>query len=182
MQRKTLYLLGLVTLLVFPLPALWALWYFEDISPWKVLAFDSFWSGKTLLGLEFGILYAFIAMLAFENKWIQREISKQQHLIRDLHLNLFDKVFLSFCAGFGEELLFRAGMQHWAGVWITSIVFIAIHGYLNPKKKGIFLYGLILLPFIFTLGYFLEFMGIWFAIAAHFSYDLVLFIQSDEEN
>lgn len=181
MQKKSLYLLGLVTLLIFPIPALWALWFFEDISPWTILSLDTILTGKTLLGLEFGILYACIAMLAFQNKWIKREIEKQQNTLRDLRLNLFDKLFLSFCAGFGEELLFRSGMQHWAGVWITSIFFIAIHGYFNPKKKGIFLYGIILLPFILALGFSLEKMGIWFAIAAHFSYDLILFIQSDEE-
>jgi hypothetical protein len=98
-----------------------------------------------------------------------------------MNLNLVDKIFLSFCAGFGEEILFRVGVQHWLGIWITSILFIAIHGYLNPKKWRLSLYGILLLPFILSLGSWLSPMGIWFCIAAHFSYDLMLFISIDRD-
>jgi len=44
------------------------------------------------------------------------------------------------------------------------------------------LYGLIILPFIVLLSYGFEFFGLWFAIAAHFAYDAVLFTAIVMEN
>jgi membrane protease YdiL (CAAX protease family) len=181
MTKKRIYILGMITMLVFPIPALWALWFFKDISPLEVMDFGSLFQWQTLLGLAWGVIFAFISMKLLHNKWFDQELKKQEEMISSMHLNLFDKIFLSLCAGFGEEILFRSGMQTWAGIWITSIVFIAIHGYLNPKKPRLSLYGLMLMPFILSLGYALEPLGIWFCIAAHFAYDLVLFLYIDEE-
>lgn len=181
MSKKRIYILGIITLLAFPLPALWALWFFKDVSPREIMDFGNFFHWSTILGLVWGIAFAFISMKFMQHKWFDQELKKQEELISGLNLNVFDKVFLSFCAGFGEEILFRSGMQTWAGIWITSIVFIAIHGYLNPKKPRLSLYGLLLIPFIVSLGYALEPLGIWFCIAAHFAYDLVLFLSIDDK-
>lgn len=182
MQIKTrIHLLGLITLLVFPIPAFWALWYLESINPWKILDFNNLINPKTLLGLSWGIFFAIFSVRIFQLKIFGNELDQQEKLIQSMNLNLTDKIFLSFCAGFGEEILFRVGVQHWLGIWITSILFIAIHGYLNPKKWRLSLYGILLLPFILSLGFWLAPMGIWFCIAAHFSYDLVLFIGIDRE-
>lgn len=104
-----------------------------------------------------------------------------ESMVRDMKLTFWDCVFLSICAGVGEELLFRSGVQFYLGPIITSVVFVAIHGYLNPFNWRMSLYGLIVLPFIFLISYgFMEF-GLWFAIAAHFSYDLVLFLSMSNE-
>jgi membrane protease YdiL (CAAX protease family) len=182
MQIKTrIHFLGLITLLVFPIPAFWALWYFKEINPWEVLDFNNLINPKTLLGLSWGMIYAVFSMSIFQLKIFGNELDRQEKLIQSMNLNLVDKIFLSFCAGFGEEILFRVGVQHWLGIWITSILFIAIHGYLNPKKWRLSLYGILLLPFILSLGSWLSPMGIWFCIAAHFSYDLMLFVSIDKD-
>jgi hypothetical protein len=182
MQIKTrIHFLGLITLLVFPIPAIWALWYFEEINPLEILDLNQLINPKTLLGLSWGMIYAVFSMSIFQLKIFGNELDRQEKLIQSMNLNLLDKIFLSFCAGFGEEILFRVGVQHWLGIWITSILFIAIHGYLNPKKWRLSLYGILLLPFILSLGYWFSPMGIWFCIAAHFSYDLMLFISIDKE-
>ncbi len=182
MQIKTrIHLLGLITLLVFPIPAFWVLWYFEAINPWKILDFNNLINPKTLLGLSWGMIYAVFSMSVFQLKIFGNELDRQEKLIQSMNLNLVDKIFLSFCAGFGEEILFRVGVQHWLGIWITSILFIAIHGYLNPKKWRLSLYGILLLPFILSLGFWFAPFGIWFCIAAHFSYDLMLFVSIDKE-
>ena len=175
-----IYLLGIITLVIFPIPALWALWYFDNQSVWNILDFKHFLDPKTLLGLCWGMIFALISMRVFQFKIFGNELDRQEKLIQSMNLNLVDKIFLSFCAGFGEEILFRSGVQHWMGIWITSILFIAIHGYLNPKKWRLSLYGILLLPFILSLGYWLAPMGIWFCIAAHFSYDLMLFLSIDK--
>lgn len=175
-MKTRIYILGIITLLVFPVPALWALWYFENRDPWQILDFHAILDPKTLLGLSWGFIFAVVSMICFQSKIFADELDKQERLLLSMNLNIFDKFFLSFCAGFGEEILFRAGIQHWVGVWITSITFVAVHGYLNPKNWKLSLYGLAILPFILSLGFWLEPMGIWFCIAAHFGYDLMLFM------
>src|SRR5690606_18677537 len=132
------------------------------------LDFKSIVDPKTLLGLSWGFIFAVFSMFCFQSKIFSHEMQKQEKMILSLNLTIFDKFFLSFCAGFGEEILFRSGVQHWLGIWITSILFIAIHGYFNPKKWRLSLYVLLILPFILSLGFWLEPIGIWFCIAAHF--------------
>lgn len=182
MSKVRIYVFGIITLLVFPIPALWALWYVENINPWKVLDFGALIDARTMLGLSWGFVFAVISMFCFQSKIFEGEMQKQEELLASLNLNLFDKIALSFCAGFGEEILFRSGIQHWLGVWITSILFIAIHGYFNPKNWKMSLYGFLILPFILSLGFWLEPMGIWFCIAAHFAYDLMLFLSVKKIN
>ena len=66
-------------------------------------------------------------------------------------------------------------MQPYLGWLFTSIFFVALHGYLNPWNWRFSVYGLIILPFIFAISLGFNHFGIWFSIAAHFSYDAVLF-------
>jgi hypothetical protein len=97
-------------------------------------------------------------------------------ILTNLPLTYSDGIFLSACAGIGEELLFRAGIQPLLGPWITSVVFVALHGYLNPWNWKFSMYGLIVLPFIVIISFGFVHFGLWFSIAAHFAYDAVLFV------
>lgn len=183
MPKSRVYLLGFITLLIFPLPALAALWYFVGKNPWEIMEFDQLLQPIQLIGLSFGMTYAVVCLYLFQLPVFENELDKQERLIASMNLKLIDKIFLSFCAGFGEEILFRAGVQHGLGIWVTSILFVAIHGYLNPKNWRLSLYGLALLPFIVCLGYAYNTFGLWFCIAAHFSYDLMIFLSiQPEEN
>lgn len=184
MNKKIIYVLGLVTLIGFPIVGLAILWFFSDKNPYQVLEINSISFQYILIGLLVGILYAFLSLWIFNKPFFEGELNKQKRLISSLNLNLIDKLFLSFCAGFGEEILFRAGMQYYLGIWITSVIFVAIHGYLNPKKPRLAIYGLFLIPFIILLGFFYHYLGLWCAIAAHFSYDFILFlfIKKDEKD
>ncbi|MFM7661183.1 MAG: CPBP family intramembrane glutamic endopeptidase [Bacteroidota bacterium] len=127
-------------------------------------------------GLEFGFVYGILAMLLLQAPLFEKLPNRIDHLVRSMNLNVGDAIFLSFCAGFGEELLFRSGIQYYLGIILTSITFVAIHGYLNPKNWRYSMYGLIVLPFILLLSMGFESFGLWFAISAHFAYDAVLFI------
>lgn len=176
MRGKTSFLvLGLITLLIFPLPALWALNFFESKSILEILALNDVFSLRTLIGLEIGVFYALLVIIIGQAPIFDAISGPQERILKSLNLNWADILFISFCAGFGEEILFRAGIQTWLGPWWTSILFIAVHGYFNPKSWKKSLYGFILLPFILILSYGYDFYGLWFCIAAHFSYDLVLF-------
>ena len=102
--------------------------------------------------------------------------NRVENLVKSMNLNFIDVVFLSVCAGVGEELLFRAGIQPLLGVWVTSVLFVSIHGYLNPFNWRISLYGFLVLPFILLISFGYDTFGQWFSIGAHFSYDLILFL------
>lgn len=85
-------------------------------------------------------------------------------------------ILLSLCAGIGEELLFRGAIQPWLGIWLTAALFIALHGYLNPKNKPLFIYGIVLLVVSAGFGYLLPKYGIYATMSAHFWIDVVLML------
>lgn len=184
MQPKVqFHILGWITLILFPALAFFALDYFEDINYISVLELDKILTPYTLLGIEFGLIYGLVILALSQFSIFQEMSSKQERMLKSLNLGWGDIIFMSFCAGFGEEILFRAGIQTWLGPWLTSFLFIAVHGYFNPTSLKKSVMGVVLFPFILTLAFAYENIGLWFCIAAHFSYDLLMFklaIRSNE--
>ncbi|PKR81311.1 hypothetical protein CW751_04430 [Brumimicrobium salinarum] len=170
------YLLSIITLLLFPAIGLLLLWFFSNINLLSVFELDKIVSPMTLLGLEFGFLYGFVVIAITQLPMFEEMSKPQTRMLKNLNLKWPDVIFMSFCAGFGEEILFRAGLQTFLGPWLTSFLFIAIHGYFSPfslKKNAI---GILLFPFILLISYAYDVFGLWFCVAAHFSYDLLMFI------
>lgn len=175
--------MGLVTLLVFPIPTFIALPWLETISFHSIFQWENLTVFKIGIGIELGVAYAFLALLFMQSPIFESMPNRVEKIVRDMHLTIWDCIFLSLCAGIGEELLFRSGVQYYLGPFITAIIFVAIHGYLNPFNWKMSLYGLIVMPFILLISYGFITFGLWFAIAAHFAYDLVLFLViTAEEN
>jgi len=174
--------MGLVTLLIFPIPTFIALPWLEAISINSIFQWENFTVFNIGIGIELGVAYAFLALLFMQAPIFESMPNRVEKIVQDMHLTLWDCVFLSLCAGIGEELLFRSGVQYYLGPLITAIFFVAIHGYLNPFNWKMSLYGLIVLPFILLISYGFITFGLWFAIAAHFAYDLVLFLVITKEN
>lgn len=132
MRPKTqFHLLGWVTLIVFPLPAFLVLHYFEGISLGEFFQKDKLTLSMVLLGVNAGLFYAFIILILGQFPAFQEQSVRQVRMIKALRLNWGDILFISICAGVGEELLFRAGMQFYLGPWLTSLIFVAIHGYFS---------------------------------------------------
>ncbi len=182
MTKKQLYLLGLVTLVVFPLPTFFVLGWLEEKELLSIFEFDSFTWKPVLLGLGLGIGYAIIALQLMKASVFEKLPSRIEHIVKAMNLNLLDCLFISICAGVGEELLFRSGVQYYLGPILTSTLFVAVHGYLNPWNWRMSLYGLIVLPFILLIAYGFIYFGLWFAITAHFVYDFVLFLSISRED
>ena len=174
-MRNQMILFGWITLLVFPIPGFCLQYYFNQTSFLDFIAFDDFLIVPLVYGLQLGIVYGFIAYLFMKAPFFEKVPVKINKLVRSMKLSVFDGLFLSLCAGIGEELLFRQGIQSFTGVLLTSVLFVALHGYLNPFNLRFSVYGFIVLPFIILISYGLDVFGIWFCIAAHFSYDAVLF-------
>ncbi len=169
-------LLGLVTLLLFPLPGFYLLDYFHETSLTEFFDVQNIKLISIGYGLELGFAYAFIAYLFMKAPFFEQLPNRVDLIIDQLPLTYADGIFLSICAGIGEELLFRAGIQPLLGPWITSIIFVALHGYLNPWNWKFSMYGLIVLPLIFIISFGFIHLGLWFSISAHFAYDAVLFV------
>jgi uncharacterized protein len=148
----------------------------EGISPLEILAIQDLTLLKFGLGIEFGVFYAFIALIFMRSRVFEGLPHRMEKLIKSMRLNFFDCMFLSLCAGIGEEFLFRSGVQFYLGPLLTSFLFVALHGYFSFRNWKVSLYGLIVFPFILLISLGLSEFGIWFCIAAHFAYDLVLFL------
>ena len=176
MKQRILWL-GLLTLLGFPLLGFLLLYFFAPQDNYIAFAFASnyYWYTEIGIGIITGGAMGVFAKWFIELPLIQSSTSKYERLFDALQLNFYNIIFLSLAAGIGEELLFRVGVQHFLGVEITAIVFVAIHGYLNPKDWRISIYGVILTLFIILLGYFRIHIGIISAITAHAFYDFILF-------
>jgi membrane protease YdiL (CAAX protease family) len=182
--RKQVLIFGWLTLLIFPIPGFLMRYWLTDTH---FLGFFE-WQNLTIIsvgfGLQLGFVYGILGYFLMQAPIFEKLPTRIERLIGEMKLKWYDGIFLSICAGFGEEFLFRAGLQFLTGPIIGAIIFVALHGYLNPWNWRFSLYGLIVLPFILLIAYGYEMFGIWFCVAAHFAYDAVLFrfMYEEEKN
>jgi membrane protease YdiL (CAAX protease family) len=173
-MNKSVFLLGLITLLGFGIGGILIITYFQDLS------FLEIWrrGDSTFLQLGKGGLAGLsasgIALFIISRKFFEKEGAFYYGLIGKLSLNRSGIIFLSLCAGIGEEIFFRAAIQPFLGISLTSFLFVLLHGYLTPKNLRLSIYGLVLTVIIIGFGYLFELSGLLAAITAHAVFDLVL--------
>lgn len=92
--------------------------------------------------------------------------------IKQIHFTPFDRIQVSLFAGAGEELLFRGAVQPVLGIWITSFIFIAIHGYVSIRSAGHLIFTLLFFALSMMLGILYETAGLISAMSAHAVYDV----------
>lgn len=172
MSKWRVYLMGFATLLMAPLG-----WLLCGMPPvWEFLQLDRIGHLWTAIGVEFGVFTGILMLIFTNTETARKSFSVQHQLIKALRLNFVDILFLSLCAGFGEEILFRIAVQQWLHPILASIAFVAIHGYILPRDWDTTKYGILVCLFILVLSYAISGeQGLWFCIAAHASYDFVLF-------
>jgi len=189
MSRKTFFLLGLLTLFGFTAVGGLIIEQFLDVRFFSLFQDKMSFHIQVLAGLGYGLATALLGWKIVTTTLLTETKNFFSSLIQGLNLSIWDILFISFCAGTGEEILFRGAIQPLLGVWITAIVFVAIHGYINPKNWRLSIYGVYMCFVIAGLGYMCEYMGIVSAIAGHFMIDVVLLLalnkvpteKSDEE-
>jgi membrane protease YdiL (CAAX protease family) len=167
--------MGLATLLAFPLLA-WPILYFTNrhFGDLFVLPFHTLF--EIPLFLSAGILFGLFIIWLSELPFFETAFKDYKNLLVGFKITRWRAVYLSVCAGVGEEIFFRGAIQPVVGIWITAIFFVAIHGYYSIKNwKKCFL-GIMLTLFIGLLGWGARDFSLWHAIAGHFSYDLVLLL------
>lgn len=145
---------------------------------------------QLLVGVVVGLASAWLAEQILNLDKLNNVKEKYSNLLGSFDLSKKEMAWVSICAGVGEELLFRGVLQWIAieylgfclGIGAISLLFIAIHGYLNPKNGNIFLYGFFLTTVIFAWGFLNERFGIWMVIAAHTMFDYYLLSKMEESS
>lgn len=130
---------------------------------------------QMLTGLFFGSLSALLALLLIRGKNFRGVRTFFEDLIGDINPSFFNILFYSFCASVGEEILFRAGVQPLIGIWPASLLFVLLHGYLNPYNINLTIYGVFLIVICAGFGYLFKFFGLTSSMIAHFIYDISMF-------
>src|SRR6056297_204701 len=166
--------IALLSLLVFSALGL----YLTDLAREPAVTDFLLGNSPMWIQLSVGTAVGFFAALAAW-WWIRQSFMTQVHnkyvqLFQSFRLSITDIVIISLSAGIGEELFFRGAIQPYLGVIWTAILFVALHGYLNPKDWRMASYGILMTLIIVALGYMTEMIGIVSAMTAHVMIDLFL--------
>lgn len=130
---------------------------------------------QALMGLFFGSLSALLATLLIRGRYFKGVRTFFEAMIGDMNPSFVQILFYSFCAGIGEEILFRAGIQPIIGIWPTALLFVLLHGYINFSQLSVTIYGLFLVVICAGFGYLFKYFGLVSAILAHLVYDIAMF-------
>ncbi len=132
---------------------------------------------QTVAGLFFGSLSALLAVALINGKRFKSVKTFFADLLQDMNPSFLNIVFYSFCASVGEEILFRAGVQPLPhmGIWPAAMLFVFLHGYINPTNMSLSIYGAFLVVICAGFGYLFKFFGLTSCIIAHFIYDVAMF-------
>ncbi len=178
MTKQKLFFLGLITLLAFPILAFIIHRLFSSSSFNAIFLSETPLVYQIIIGALTGCTIAILGWEIMKVKYIESELTKYTQLFSKEVLTYPLIIFVSFSAGVGEEIFFRGVIQPFFGVIITSILFVAIHGYLNPKNFKISIYGSYMVFAICIVGVLSINLGLITAITAHIFIDIVLLIKT----
>lgn len=134
---------------------------------------EKYWL-QIIIGVIVGVVTAKAAWQIVELPFLLKTKHFFSDLISPLKLDTIQIIFISICAGVGEELFFRGAIQPMLGVWFTSILFVLLHGYLNPFNMSLTIYGIYMVLVIGVLGLLTEYFGILTAMIGHTLIDIIL--------
>lgn len=175
LNRRSLFHLSIFTLFGFSLIAYIILHFNDSLDFWQLISFTHFNTKSLAIGLGIGLLGGGLGLLLIKILPNGKLDKLMQRIMEEVDPQWHHVIFYSFCAGVGEEILFRGVIQDYILLWPTAIIFVLIHGYLNLKDKTMFIYGVFLIFVSGSFGYLHKFLGIYAAISAHFIYDVIMF-------
>ena len=182
MNTKSILPLALGTLIGFPVLAYLIHFFLFDTHFLTIFVSKTNLFTELIIGLGAGLLFGYVAWLVIAMKFMHPVKDKYKTLISSFELDISTIFFVSFCAGFGEEVLFRGVLQPKLGIWLTAVIFVGIHGYLNPNNWRISIYGIYLTIVIALTGYLSRHFGLTTAIITHMIIDVILFYKLAKTN
>ncbi|TVR19305.1 MAG: CPBP family intramembrane metalloprotease [Balneolaceae bacterium] len=157
--------------------------FFQDESFADIMLKGSEFTVQLLAGTAAGLAFGCIGVLMMKQPKLRAAVDEYAIMkqVKELSLNNKEIGAVSFFAGVSEEILFRAAIQPIVGVWLTSVIFIAIHGYIKFGSIPQTIFTL----FTFSLSVLLGFLFIWFgivaAMTAHALYDAIVLYKLSKE-
>lgn len=177
MVRKTVILqLALATLVGMPLIAVLVDRFSETVNLAAMILGKVVWWKQLAAGLLAGVGAGYAARFLIRRPFMDPVNVRYANVLGRFELSLSEIVFISLCAGIGEELLFRGAIQPFLGIFFTSLVFVAIHGYLNLKDWRLSVYGALMTLLISVMGWMAAELGLVSAIVAHTIIDIILLL------
>ena len=176
MPRINIKALALFTLIAFPLIGFVLMHFFSEIGFWQIFENKRTIGLQLFTGLLFGCISAILAIQVVRIPFISGSTSKYTRILERLNLSIPMILFISLSAGIGEEILFRGALQSMIGLWPAAVIFVAIHGYLNPWDLKLSVYGLFLVFVSAAFGYLFKNQGIYSPMMAHAIFDLILLL------
>ncbi|MEL7833484.1 CPBP family intramembrane glutamic endopeptidase [Fodinibius sp. Rm-B-1B1-1] len=175
-SSKELMLLSILSALTYLLIAFLIFQYIHDENVFTAFEHGYSPSFQLLIGILSGILAAGIIGFTIKRPPVADVLNDFYivEAISKMNLTNFDRVQLSAFAGTGEELLFRGAIQPLLGNWVTSAIFIGIHGYFKFKSIGHIIFGVMMFSLSMMLGYLFEHAGLIAAMSAHAIYDVIM--------
>jgi membrane protease YdiL (CAAX protease family) len=176
-NKQILLQLALATLIAMPMLAVIIDHFSETVDLQLMLLSGINPFMQILIGLFAGIVIGHLAFFISTRSFMRPVMKKYSQLFGAFELNHSEMIYVSVCAGVGEEILFRGALQPLFGIIITSLLFVAIHGYLNPKNWRISIYGIFMTIAIIGIGYMTLHVGLISAIFAHAMIDYYLILR-----
>ena len=131
---------------------------------------------QILSGLLTGWVFGIIGRWLFRSPQF-RDTLDDYYIVKQLKMLSLSNaqiVQVSMIAGISEEILFRAAIQPIIGIWLTSLIFIGVHGYIRFKTLGHSIFTLFTFLLSVLLGLLFIYFGIISAMIAHAIYDIIL--------
>ena len=172
-QKRLAPKLSILTLLLFSAAGI-ALIIFQDRDPLEVVIGEADNLFQIVIGIVVGLLIALGAWWIIKLRAMTPIRVRYSSIIGPVMARRSDRIMVSICAGFAEELFFRGAIQHWLGIIAPAIIFVAIHGYLDPRDWRISLYGTYMTLGMIAIGWAAAEFGLIGPMLAHTMIDIVL--------
>jgi membrane protease YdiL (CAAX protease family) len=174
-DRKRLQYFSWLTILGMSAIGILLISYIQRGDVKQILFGGKAWYLQLTAGLLFGALSSFLAVVFIQGRRFKNVRHFFESLMQELNPSMGDILFYSVCAGVGEEVLFRAGIQPLIGIWPAALLFVFLHGYIHPSNINLTIYGLFLVVICSGFGYLFKFIGLASCITAHIVYDVAMF-------
>lgn len=174
-DKERLKYLSWVTLLGMTAFSMVVIYYLQHRNPLDVITGGRPYYNQLLAGAFFGSFSALLGTVLINIRRFRNVRFFFENLMAAINPSFINILFFSVCAGVGEEILFRATLQPIIGIWPAAIIFVLLHGYINPSNLNLTIYGIFLIVISAGFGYLFKFYGLLAAMMAHFIYDVGMF-------
>jgi hypothetical protein len=151
-----------------------AVWMKKDF--YQLMTAGSGFINQFLLGLVLGSLSALIIGNLMKTTYFNSVVSIFSSISKEYNLQFRHWACISFLAGICEEPLFRGILQPAAGLYLSSFIFIALHGYFSFTNPRLTIFGIILYFISLMLGLLAIHYGMIAAVTAHAFFDFFIIL------